>query len=311
MDQRRGASLDRWKRLAKNRNFILPLALALGLLWGDAAHWTKSMILPVLMLVMTVSAMNVTGQVFQSPRLLLRPALMGVVMSYGLLTPIMLGLSYLMIRDQDLHAGFVFLAAVPPAVGVVPFTSLLRGDRSLSLVGLIGAHLGALLLAPLTTLICLGPGLFSLTKLMTVMVELVVVPFVISRISLRLRWGSRAGSFEGPITNWSFFVVMYTIVGLNRDLLLSHPSSLLPVAIIAMATTFLLGLGIEKVGMSLRVPSGKRISLILLGTLKNYGVAGGMALALFSERSSVPATISVVLMFVYLIWLDVQTKGMR
>jgi len=50
------------------------------------------------------------------------------------------------------------------------------------------------------------------------------------------------------------------------------------------------------------------VSLVLLGTLKNYGLAGGMALALFGEKTSVPATVSSVFMIVYIIWLEYKKR---
>ena len=304
--------MGRLKRLVRNRNSILLFALALGLVWGGGAAWTKSVILPVLMLVMTVSTMSVTGQTFRSPRLVLGPALLGIALSYGPLTLVLLGLSHLLISDQELRAGFVIIAAVPPAVAVLPFTSFLGGDDTFSLIGLIGGYLGALLLAPLVTLMCLGSGFFSTIRLITIVFELVLLPLVISRVLLRLgldqKAGPKAGPIKGAITNWGFFVIMYTIVGLNRDLILGHPLSLLPVALIAVASTFALGWGIERAGRILRIPAGRRISLVLLGTLKNYGLAGGMALSLFSERTSVPATISSVFMLVYIIWLGVKIR---
>jgi BASS family bile acid:Na+ symporter len=62
--------------------------------------------------------------------------------------------------------------------------------------------------------------------------------------------------------------------------------------------------------MSLTFPNFPKtlISLVLLGTLKNYGLAGGMALALFSEKTSVPATVSSVFMIVYIIWLEYKKR---
>ena len=42
--------------------------------------------------------------------------------------------------------------------------------------------------------------------------------------------------------------------------------------------------------------------------LKNYGMAGGMALALFSEKTSAPATVSSVFMIVYVIWLEFKKR---
>ena len=72
---------------------------------------------------------------------------------------------------------------------------------------------------------------------------------------------------------------------------------------ILLPLTFLLGLAIERVGVLFPIDQKTLTSLILLGTLKNYGLAGGLALALFSKRTAVPATVSVVFMIIYIIWL--------
>jgi BASS family bile acid:Na+ symporter len=52
-------------------------------------------------------------------------------------------------------------------------------------------------------------------------------------------------------------------------------------------------------------------SLVLLGTLKNDGLAGGLALALFSKRISVQTTVLPVFMIVYIVWLELKLKGNR
>ena len=131
---------------------------------------------------------------------------------------------------------------------------------------------------------------------------------VLSRILVLTGVAAKIEPLRGTITNWSFFVVSYTIVGLNRAVFLGHPLSLIPVALVALGSTFLLGLVIEKVGDLFRVDKETLTSLILLGTLKNYGVAGGLALALFSKQTAVPATVSVIFMIIYVIWLGLKRR---
>jgi BASS family bile acid:Na+ symporter len=116
---------------------------------------------------------------------------------------------------------------------------------------------------------------------------------------------------KGAITNWGFFLLTYTIVGLNRELILHNPLSFLPVAFISVASTFLLGWGIEVVGKVFRLQPKILTSLLLLGTLKNYGLAGGLALALFSKKTAAPATVSAVFMIVYIIWLEFKGNWTR
>jgi BASS family bile acid:Na+ symporter len=164
---------------------------------------------------------------------------------------------------------------------------------------------------PLSALLFFGSGIIDPMKLVVIMLELILLPLIASRLLLRIGMASRLDSIKGPVTNWSFFLLTYTIVGLNRDLILNQPLSLSPVVFIALLSTFLLGWGIEKVATLFHVPKKILTSLVLLGTLKNYGLAGGLALALFSKKTSVPATVSAVFMIVYIIWLEFRVRGNR
>jgi bile acid:Na+ symporter, BASS family len=306
----RGAILmDLLKRLLRNRNVILTSALLIGLFWGKGARWTEPITLPALAIVMTLSTIGLPASTFRSYRSLLTPALIGIVMNYFVLGIALLVLNAILIHDEALRMGFILIAAVPPAVAVIPFTFFLRGDETLSLIGTTGGYLGALIIMPISALLFLGPGFVDPMKLGVILLELILFPVIVSRLLLRFEMASRLNSIRGPITNWSFFLLTYTIVGLNRDLILGQPLSLLPVVVIALASTFLLGWGIEKVGTLFHLPEKVLTSLVLLGTLKNYGLAGGLALALFSKKTSVPATVSAVFMIVYIIWLELKLKG--
>jgi BASS family bile acid:Na+ symporter len=290
-------------RLLRNRNFILFSSLGLGLLWGGGAPWTKETTLPALALVMTLSTMGVSGSEFRSPRTVLLPALGGFAINYVLLGGFILGLNFLLINDEALRSGFILLAVVPPAVAVIPFTGFLGGNNTFSLIGAMGCYLGALVITPLMAVQFFGSAFIDPLKLLIILVELIIIPLILSRI---LRWtgiAARIEPFKGTITNWSFFVLTYTIVGLNRRIFLGQPLSLAPVVVIAIASTFFLGFAIEKVGTRLGGDPRTVTSLVLLGTLKNYGLAGGLALAIFSERTALPATVSVIFMIVYIAWL--------
>jgi BASS family bile acid:Na+ symporter len=69
-----------------------------------------------------------------------------------------------------------------------------------------------------------------------------------------------------------------------------------------------LGWVIKRVGRSMRIDHPTVTSLVLLGTLKNYGIAGGLALALFSKQTAIPASVSSIFMIVYIIWLDFEKR---
>jgi BASS family bile acid:Na+ symporter len=172
----------------------------------------------------------------------------------------------------------------------------------------MGGYLGALVITPLLAVGLLGTGFIDPGKLVFILLELILIPLILSRILLRTGIAWRIEPIKGTITNWSFFIISYTIVGLNREVFLTQPLTLLPVVIIALASTFVLGWAIEKVGQAVRIEPSTLTSLILLGTLKNYGLAGGLALALFSKKTALPATVSAVFLVVYIIWLQLKLR---
>jgi len=303
--------MSRLKGLLRDRNFILSLALTLGILLGQGAHWTEKLVLPALAFVMMLSTTSVTGSLFRSPRRLLTPILAGVTMNYVLLGGLILLLSGLLIPEGPLRIGFVILAAVPPAVGVIPFTGFLDGDVEFSLIGCLSSYLGAFIATPLILFTFLGLSAGYQVKLSSTLFQLIIVPLLLSRILVYTGVASRIAPVKGTLLNWSFFLVVYTVVGLNREVLLSQPSSLIPAAAITLATTFLLGYLIEQAGRTLHLDPKKVISVVLLGTSKNAGFAAGLALTLFGRQTAIPSTIQTISMLSYVIFLDLKKRRQR
>ncbi|OPY92150.1 MAG: hypothetical protein A4E73_01414 [Syntrophaceae bacterium PtaU1.Bin231] len=266
--------------LLRSRNFIFLLSLFLGLAAPDGAHWTRYLMLPALGLAMTLSAMTISVDLFRSPRSLFFPALGGILMTY----------------------------VVPPAVAVVPFADLLDENHAYALIATMGAYLGALVIMPLISVGLLGTQFLDPWGLISVLLELIVLPLFVSRLLIHRSWHVRLAPLQGTMTDWSFFVVMYTIVGLNRDLLLEKPASLLPIALVLFSSMFLLGLLIEWIGSLLHISRDNIVSLVLLGTLKNYGLAAGIAVTLFSVEASVPMAVATFFLIPYILWLDFRKR---
>ncbi len=295
-----------FKRLVRNRDFLLVMALLLGIFWGQGAKWTERTVLPVLALVMTLATMGVPGSIFLSPGRMVRPALWGIILNYGVLGSLILALSGLFIRDGDLWDGFVIMSAVPPAVAVIPFSVILNGNQSFALIGTIGCYLAALGITPLIAYLFLGEAFGNPVKIVTIMMELILVPLVLSRILIWTGWVEKLEPLRGPLINWSFFLIVYTIIGLNRQLFFDRPGALVLPAGIALASTFLLGWAIEKFGRWKGMDSQTITTMVLLGTHKNTGLAAGLALSLFSQKTAVPATITTIFMLVYMIRLSIR-----
>jgi len=292
----------------RNRNWIFLLALMAGLVLPQAVPVTRHLVLPALALAMALATMGIDNDVFRRPRSLIFPALLGVITSYIILGNIIIGLAALLIRDETIWTGFVLLAAAPPAVAVIPFSGFLRGNATLSLIGTAGAYLGALAIMPLMAFGLLGSTIFDPLKLLIITLELIILPLAVSRLLIRKGWKERIEPYSGTITNWSFFLVLYSMIALNRDIIVGRTLTLLPIAAIVVASMFILGFLINWILGLFHIPKETRTSLVLLGTLKNQGMAGGLALALFSQEAALPAAVSTMIMISYIIWLDFKRR---
>ncbi|NPU85048.1 MAG: hypothetical protein HPY65_11220 [Syntrophaceae bacterium] len=258
---------------------------------------------------LTLSTLGISNDLFRKPGKLIVPSLTGIFLNYLVLGNVIIVLSALLIREDLLWKGFVLMAAVPPAVAVIPFTTYLRGDLFVSLVGTVGGYLGGLVLMPLMLFCLLGGDFADPLLLIQHALVLIVLPLAASRLILWRGWDLRIRPVRGPLTDWGFFLVIYAITGLNQDILFRNPAVLIPIAAIAFATTFVLGFLVGRVAKFFRVKDETATSLILLGTLKNYGLTGGLALSLFGREAALPAAVGSLFLILYYIWLGRKRGG--
>jgi len=301
---------QRFSQLFRNMGFILALAFIIGLALPQGAPQMSPTVTPLLALIMTLSITGVSPKLFLNFKVVSRPILISLLLNYAVLTFTIIGLASLLIPDYELWVGFVILASVPPAVAVIPFTYRLDGDVNFSLVGTVASYLAALFITPLISMAFVGTSFIQPGRLLITLGELIAIPFGVAHLLRRTGVASKLEKYRGTIINWGFFVVVYTIVGLNQDAFLAHPATLLPVALIAFVSTFVLGYLVDRLARFLGRDKPNRVSLILLSTRKNYGMAAAIALAIFSPRGAIPAAVATVFAIVHFIWLTFWVKRM-
>ncbi|TLZ74973.1 MAG: hypothetical protein E6K08_09595, partial [Methanobacteriota archaeon] len=132
--------------------------------------------------------------------------LSGLILSFAVLSP-----------DPQIRNGWVLMAAVPPAIAVVPITSILKGDTRRSLVSLALLYVLGLGLVPAITLVFTNQAApFEELVLQTVL--LIGVPLIASRF---LRRWSRTAEFRTSAVSISFFFLVIAIAGSTRGPLLA------------------------------------------------------------------------------------------
>lgn len=270
--------------LIQNSTSVLILSVLLGLVLPGPAGATEALVTPALMVMMAFSLTEVDlGRDIKSSGSL-KSGFLGIIINYGLLSGLILLLSY-SLPDESLRHGFVIMAAVPPAVAVLPMTRILKGDMSLSFAGEILSYLASLLLMPLIIYLFVHQTGISPIYLLQISIVLILIPALASRLVRLLPINPVL-----PI-NLGFFLVTYTVIGLNQGALWTDGWS---VAWVSIARTFAVGLAVFILARSAGLKSSQAISLTLLGSFKNLGLAAAVSLLLVGPAAGLPAAFCVL-----------------
>ena len=289
-----------------NRNVLFIASIVLGIAVGDWAAYTQAWMLPALAVALTVSITEVESSAFRPLRKLIGPTWMSVLLNFVLQGAAILIPARLLLREPELWVGFVIAAATPPGAAIVPFTAITGGDMTFSLLGTVGGYLASLLVTPAMTLLLAGGSGVDPLHLARILVQLVLVPLLASRLVLASPLKEPIARWRGKIVNWAFALVLFTIIGLNREVFFSEPWLVFLISLVNVIRSFGLAVVIDELLKRWRVERPMRMSYLLMATLKNGGFASATALALFGERAAVPNGVAAAVAVPYLLWLGIR-----
>ncbi|MDM7913013.1 MAG: bile acid:sodium symporter, partial [Methanotrichaceae archaeon] len=186
--------------LLRNSSLIFFLSMLLGLAVPGPSRYMEQLIIPALLVMMSFSLTEIDLRAKGD----LRKALVNFVLNYGLLSGLIILLSY-SLEDAALRYGFIVMAAVPPAIAVLPFSRLLQGDVLLSLYSEAISYLASLVLMPLVIFLFTSKTGVNLSYVVEIAMLMILIPVLASRYLRRLDVDHVL-----PI-NLGFFVVNYTV----------------------------------------------------------------------------------------------------
>ena len=295
--------MARIKFIFSRYHILFLLAIGIGILLPQAAEFASVLALPALTVILTIALLRFPGGFFRHPGLLLSGAIWGNVMNYLILGNLIIMASIFLIREEGFWVGMVLIAAAPPATISIQLGNILRINKQAMLSGMAGAYLGAALIAPLIGLGFLKFIPLNYFGLILLIVELILLPLFLSRLVVDKDWDKLIEKYKGHITDWCFFIIFYALAAGTRYLVINRPLDIVFMFVIAAISTFLLGFIINRVGKYYGTSKRKISSLVFLGTMKNYGLAGAIALNVFNKQAALPALVFSVVMFIYTIWL--------
>ncbi len=224
-----------------------------------------------------------------SPGAELRGLALSSAMTYGVLGSLVIAIG-LLTPDPQVRSGWVLMGAVPPAVAVVPITSLLRGNVRRALISESVLYFTGLAMVPGLSLLFLGEAV-PVETLAVQTLLLIGVPTILSR---PLRGWKPVHEVRPVAVCVSFFVLVMAIAGSTRATLLSEPGLAAGLSLLAFARTIGLGLMILAVTVLLRTPRETRIAAVTFAGFKNLGLTVVLAFNVFGPLASLPAITALI-----------------
>jgi len=291
-----------------NRNFILVFAVIMGMVFGDYAVYFKDYTIYVLALTMIFSTTGIDSKALLPVKKLFKPMLVGTLLNYLIFGIVVLILAWLLMPTNELFMGFVVIVAAPPGVAVIPFAGILKGDIEYSILGVFGAFLASIAIAPAIIELFARNADVSSWSLFMLMIKLVLVPLILSRLLLIKPIFKYVAKIRGKVVDWGFAIIIFTAVGMNRDVFFSNPVVLLLSTIVLLAATFGIGTIYELFSKKMGIKPGRSITQVLLLTIKSSGFSVVTALTLFGKEAAIPSAILAVIVLLYLLFLSIRME---
>ena len=297
--------MARIKFIFSRFHILFLLAIGIGILFPQAAEFASPLTYPALTVILTITLLRFPRGFFPRHKPPLSGALWGNVRNYLVMGNLIIIASIFLISDGGmLWVGMILVAAAPPATTIIPLGNILRIDKRSMFSGMAGAYMGALLIAPL-----IGYGFLKFIplddpmSLILAIFMLILLPLLLSRHAVDKDWDKLIENHKGYITDGCFFIIFYALASGTRYVVIHNPMDVVFIIVIAVLSTFLLRFIINLIGNYYGISKEKISALVFLGTMKNYALAGAIALNVFNKQAALPALVFSVVMFIYTIWL--------
>ena len=294
-------------KIINHRDFVLSLALVVGLFMGERSQFLAEISVYSLAMVMVFATTGFSFRNWWPLRNALRPIGWSVLLNYLIFGLAIIGLGYLFFRDDSLvsyYIGIVLLAAAPPGPSVIPFSSMLHGDDNFSVTGVFGLHLAAMVLTPLILLLFLGSSLVNTGAILKIMVNLIIIPLIISRFLRHPKILPHVDRVKDTFIKWGFFLVIVPIMGMSAGIFFSRPGPVIIISAIFFIAMYVIGFGYHVLMIKLKFRRPFVISSTLMLVTKSSAFSAVAAFSFFRDEPAValPSAIVSVLVTLFIIF---------
>jgi bile acid:Na+ symporter, BASS family len=298
--------MQRFFSIVNHRDFVLILALVIGLIAGEHTRPLAEISVFTLALVMVFATTGFSFTSWIPLKNTYHPIALSTLLNFIIFGMMLIGFSWLFFsNDPDNHffpyyIGFVLVAAAPPGPSVIPFAAILRGDNNFSVTGVFGLHILAMVLTPLILLIFLGESLINPAAIFNIMVKLIIIPLIISRFLRHPRVLPAVEKIRETVIKWGFFLVIVPIMGMSSKVFFLEPQSLLIMSFILLLTMYVMGFANHMIMKNMGIPRSTIISSTLMMTTKSSAFSAVAAFTFFDGHPMIAMPSAVVSVFVTL-----------
>ncbi len=292
--------------IINHRDFVLTLALVMGLMLGERTRPLAEVSVLTLAVVMVFATTGFSFRNWVPLHNIVKPLAISTVLSFVVFALVLIFLSWATFTNNPGHPwfpyfiGFVLVAAAPPGPSVIPFASILGGDNNFSVTGVFGLHFLAMIVTPLILLIFLGDALINPAAIFTIMVRLIIIPLVISRFLRHPKILPTVEKHRETAIKWGFFLVVTPIMGMSSKVFFAQPQMVLIMSVILLIAMYLMGFANHIIMDRMGFDRATTISSTLMMTTKSSAFSAVAAFTFFSGEPMIALPSAVVSVFVTL-----------
>lgn len=290
--------------LLSNSKIVFPIAILCAFIFPQPieqfglAGW----ILPLLIGIMIVSLKDFSLQ---------KPTYHELTVSIGLfftnyivLSGLYIASAFLLVSDPFHRGGLILIGLMPPAINIVSFTVLLKGNLNESIYAELIGFIIALLAVPFLSSLLLKESVDS-ARFIKLLFYSLVIPLIAGPI---LGWIERK-IFGKPLSIKKMIVTLgngflfYIMIGMNRDILLNFSFSTFKIILILLVIKIVFLLLIYH-ALRCRIPHDESIDYVLFGSFKMIGVAAAAASQLLGPQATLPVAVDSILFLFQIILVE-------
>jgi bile acid:Na+ symporter, BASS family len=291
----------------KNSSLLFSIFIILGIIYPKYSNTLNSYLIPLLIILMTFSITNIHfGHINKNN---IRHILKLLFMNYILLGSLIIILTLIFVKDLEFQKGLIILGAMPPAVGIISISVILKGNIKEAIATEIIGYLISLFLTPFIIFIIYGNAITP-QLILTTLIQIILIPLLLSRILTYISQKTikKDIPYTTEIVNICYGLSFYIIIGINQKIILPNIIPLISIGLLLIFTKFIVGEIIIKSTQTHKTKHKEAVLYTLFSTFKNGSMGMAIALMLFGQNATLPFAVNAILTPPFIIYLEYKLK---